>query len=414
MPFHTGPQISSILPSNDSEGISALITVKVKFTEMMSSETLTENYIYIRPSEDASQKIPSTLSFESGDNTIIEITPKEPLGDKTEYEIVVSGQSDGQGIEDILGNPMLETYVSSFKTAEQSLSIPSTEGGEIAGDIEVGPYVVSNYPRDNEYNVTPTYIKVKIADQDNLLTLPLSVGSGEASGDFNLIEGEVSERDLVDIDILPMSYVEGTLEFSNNIIKFAPATSLDGNSVYSIVLTGQFLNHISRFRSGFEYFYGDVDLIKSDLSKYIKISDWLLAQHIANVSREAYEIAYATYEDSISYNDDDRPYYIDEYVRYKVGYELTNTKYIELTTGSSMVTLGEFVVQNTVNAQGLGSFMEGLRVHMKKWEDLLHGHSNRGYAKPIIVDRKTSEDSGSGYPEYIDRRFKDIDGTKSD
>lgn len=409
MPIYSGPKIEYVVPTNGSEGIGRTITVKVKFTNIMSSDTLTSDYIYLRPFGDTTQKIPCTVTIEQGDGQTILLDPNEPLSGNTKYEIVVVGQSTGLAIKNILDEPLIETYISSFTTIEEPVYIPPEDGG-IDPPVVDKPFIISSYPKDGQFNVSPTSIKVKF--NIDISTLNFVVGGNGTPGDFNLIEGEFLKDDLDDINILPVVYVGGTISATGNILEFIPI-EMKNDTVYSIVFTGDKIdNTIITFQSEFSEFFGDIKLIKADLSKYIKISDSLLAKYVADISKDAYEIVNtAQGEDAVDWLN--RPYYVDEYVRYKTVLELVNTKYIELTTASSMVQLGDFTVQNTISADGLSSFMDGLKIHMKKWDDALHGHSNRGYAKPAIVGKRETElNPGSGYPDYMDRRLKTLDGTK--
>jgi hypothetical protein len=408
MPVYSGPKIEYVVPQNGSEGISTSITAKVKFTEIMSADTLTTDYIYLRPFGDTTRKIDCTVTIEPGDNQVIVLNPNNTLSVNTRYEIVVVGANTGLPIRSILDNALIETYISSFTTFDVVDETPVDNGGGEEPE-PTKPYVISSYPRAGQFNVSPTSIKIKFNTDISLLNLV--VGDGTPS-DFNLIRGEFLEKDIDDINILPITYVDGAIVVNSNILEFTPEVELENDTEYTIVLSGgKLTDTVIPFQSEFSYFFGDMKLIKTDLSKYIKISDNLLARYMADISKQAYETAIAA-QGTIDLTD--RPYYLDEYVRYKTAYELANIKYIEITTSSSMVTLGDFTVQNTVNASGLSSFMDGLRIHMKKWEDALHGYSNRGYAKPAATGKRETElNPGSGYPDYMDRRFKDLDGTKS-
>lgn len=411
MPFNGGPQVESVYPLNSSESVSTLVTIEVKFTKVMSSETLTPDYIYIRPYGDTTHKINSEINFKSGDSSTVLIKPLDALEYNNQYEIIVIGEEEGSGIKDSIGYPMLETFTSSFTTKVEE-DQEDNNGDEDLEEIEIKPYVLSSYPKDGQYNISPFVINIKIDNSEDIDLSGITVGTEESYGDFNLVKGSISEKDIEDIDIIPFEYVEGELEVNGNIIKFTP-TGLKQNTTYNIILTGKIQEHIIKFHSEFEHFYGDFDLIKESLSRYIKISDWLLARQIAIISEDAYTIATRTYGDSIEWGEE-RPYFIDEYVRYKTAFELTNTKYVELTTGSNLVTLGNFTIQNSVSLRGLAAFIDGAKLHLKKWEDALHGRFGRGYARPSGVSKKTSQDHGEGYPEYMDRRFRDLEGTKED
>jgi hypothetical protein len=416
MATFTGLGIESVSPISGSEGISALVLIKVKFSEVMSASTLTEDTIYLRPFGDTTQKIPCTIELEAGDSHVVVLDPVAQLADNTEYEIVVVGQNTGSTVKDIFDNPLLLTHTSSFTTAEATPAPPPPVDPQDDGSGEptVNPYVVSSYPRDGAFNVSPASIKLKFNQDISALTLTL--GTGSTPGDFNLIEGEFLEKDLEDINILPVVCVDGTHTVSGMILEFTPTEALKNDTVYTIVMTGSKTeSYVAGFQSKYTDFYGDIKLIQSDISKYIKISDDLLARYVAASSKEARTTAEQYYNDD---NDNaidwtDPPLFIDEYVRYKTNYELVNTKYIELTTSSSMVQLGDFTVQNTVSAQGLATFRDGLRLQMKRWEDELHGQHNRGYAKPVAVGKRTSSTAGDGYPDFMDRGLKDTDGTKS-
>jgi hypothetical protein len=309
---------------------------------------------------------------------------------------------------------MLQTYISSFTTAEATPAPPPVDdGGGV--DPVLKPYVVSAYPRKDQYNVTPDVIKLKF-DQD-ISSLTLTLGTGSTAGDFNLVEGEFLPDDIADINILPVVYITGTHVVNSNILEFTPADlAIANDQTYTIVLTGgKVENYIASFQSQFSYFYGDMKLIKGDISKYIKISDSLLARYVADISADAYNTAIQYYNDGNGNAIDweNPPLFIKEYVRFRTTYELVNNKYVELTTSSSMVQLGDFTVQNTVSAQGLLAFRDGLALQLKRWNDEIHGQHNRGYAKPVAADRRTGGTYSDGYPDHLDRGLRDTDGTKS-
>jgi hypothetical protein len=412
MPIYSGPKVSSVMPMNGSDGISALITIKVTFTEMMSSDTITDSYIYLRPFGDTTQKISCAISLEEGDNKTIVLNPASTLADNTKYEVVAVGQDTGTAIKSLLDEPLLQTFISSFTTAEATPVPPVDPGG--GEEPVVKPYVVSSYPRDNQYNISPTAIRLKF-DQD-ISGLTLTCGSGSTPGDFNLIQGEFLASDLEDINIIPVICVDGTPTINKTIFEFVPGVELSKDTTYTIVLkSDKTEDYIVTFQSTYTNFYGDLKLIKGDISKYINISDDLLARYIADYSTDARTTAEQYYntdnDNAIDWTDP--PSFIKEYIRYRTTFELTNTKYIELTTASSMVQLGDFTIQNTVSAQGLKAFLDGLALQLKRWNDELHGQHNRGYAKPVTADKRTSDTYSDGYPDFINRGLRDTSGTKA-
>ena len=412
------PNVIEVFPLNKAYDVDGNIVIKISFTsDMDKAMASNQTYLYLTwvgvPDIEAN-KIPCTVTTGPGDVQSSEITvkPNEYLEAGRTYRITIKGGADG--IQDTLDEIMARDYTSDFTIAgtwETTDDSGTGTGGTGTGGETIPepvPYVLSSYPRDGSFNLSPDSIRIKLSE-----TVPFT--TDDVGSKFFLFPQGFTTSDIEDLDIITPEYVLGTLEVVNTILTFTPRTlPLENDTVYSIVLTDNsevksIQDTIITFQSKFTDFYGDIDLIREDLVRYLRLSDSTLVRYMLDASDLVRSKATAA---GLTIDWTNPPEYVHQYVRYKMQYDIVNRKYIEMTTYSSEQTLGDLTVSNSTGPSELKEFLKELRLQLKPWEDAINGLSRRGYARPVAVTKKINQESGEGYPEWIDRRFKDIEGEK--
>jgi hypothetical protein len=94
------------------------------------------------------------------------------------------------------------------------------------------------------------------------------------------------------------------------------------------------------------------------------------------------------YRPPISFNPNNPPFFAREYVRIKSTLDFLNDKYRQIMTGPR-TQLGDFTVDPSLQAlQGnLREAVIQLKNELRPFEDKLHGHTNRGYARGAAAGR---------------------------
>jgi hypothetical protein len=123
---------------------------------------------------------------------------------------------------------------------------------------------------------------------------------------------------------------------------------------------------------------------------------------MADVSQYAYNIV--SQVDGFSeedYSGGKAPYYVHQYVRYQSAYDLLLNAYIQQSSGSGKsISLGDLSVDGSSDMADITALLGSFKNRIKTWEDQLHGHHNRGYAKPTTV---VKGETGSPYPDFLTR-----------
>ncbi|MCW4013580.1 MAG: Ig-like domain-containing protein, partial [Candidatus Bathyarchaeota archaeon] len=286
------------------------------------------------------------------------------------------------------------------------------ESVEAGGSQEGDPVVASSYPSADMSGTTPTDVKIKFSIDVSDLGLALNT-------DIFLLNQEFDVIDIVDLDILPLVTVPATLSVSGQIVTITPDEAFSDDSTYTVVMTGALTDGVITFTTAVTSvaggYYGDLQDVLDDLNLMGTADvDYVIRKMVLN-SQRATEIQAATDELDDSETDfDNPPTYIIDYVRYKTVYDILNKKYMELTMGSVVYTLGDFQVETSVKMEELQAFINNVAAQLKKFEDALYGRTRRGYARPVSTLIKQTEDSKEGYPDMMDRRLSGIDGTKED
>lgn len=313
--------------------------------------------------------------------------------------------------------------ISAWTVKQVAVVAPPVDPGTPVDPVDPNPNpgggyfeVYETYPKKDAVHVTPDKIFVLLNDAVDETTVD--------SKSFYVLKVPAPNRKLTTLDLMTQysdaKQVEGTLDFTtaSNIVTFTPKEPLLKNEEYTIILKGSVKSKAGNalgemytwsFNTVFDPFFGDPELIRSDIGMYIRnLPDKLLYKQMHVASKFAYEInsALASFDPSW-YKDGIAPYYMHEYVRYQVRYDLLLNAYMQQNNGmGSNVKLGDLAIEK-IAAQGvdLTNIIRTYRDTIKPWLDMVHGQHNRGYAKPVQV---VKGETGAAYPDFFTREFKEL------
>lgn len=301
---------------------------------------------------------------------------------------------------------------------------PTTEAPppmEASGYFEI----VDTYPKENSADINPEKIIVVMSD----FVDPASVTPGSLYFVAKGSRGTLSYVDFLS-EFSSSKAVPATGTIEGRVIYLTPTTPLDNDAEYTVVIretvastSGETLGepYSWSFLSEFTYLYGDAESIRNDVGGFIdNLTDRILYKYMADVSRKAYDIVSTVQTSSTTFNADDyadgkAPFHVHQYVRYQTEYDLLLNAYIQQSSGgsgsgagsASSIRLGDLQVEGSSSSNGgsdeapdVTAVLRSLKDRSKHWEDAIHGHHNRGYAKPVSV---VKGETGSPYPEFLTR-----------
>jgi hypothetical protein len=107
------------------------------------------------------------------------------------------------------------------------------------------------------------------------------------------------------------------------------------------------------------------------------------------------------YRPPISFNVNNPPFFAREYVRLKSTLDFLEDKYFQLLT-TPTTQLGDFTVngQNNALRDNLQYAVQELKYQIKPFEDKLHGHTNRGYARGSWAGRGDYQFNGNPFRSW--------------
>lgn len=212
-----------------------------------------------------------------------------------------------------------------------------------------------------------------------------------------------------------------------NLLVFTPedgTAAFRSGKDYTVVLSKD-IEDVNGLPLGFTYsygftgtpenLYGDLPQIKETLSKYnLEFSTRFLQSLMRKHSQYAVDIwsNSRTYDEALL-SDGSAPYFIHEYVNTQVSIDsLINGGASSAANGAGeSIKLGDLSVTKDAadgEAVSISSVIKLLGSQLKNWEDLLHGVSNRGYARPLAAVKGEAVEP---YPETMTRSvLVDFDG----
>ncbi len=210
--------MSSILrsfPTHLSKDVPLDTDIEVGFFRDLNIETVTiNNIMLLNVAEQRSEKI--TLHYK---NRVLKITPRYQLSPETHYKIEIVGGND-QGIRDITGEYMIQSYHSEFFTGKQ-VKVPTPR--------MISPVDLSEITGDIKFSWTP----VDVADNYQLQI--------SKSNTFDVLLWPPTNHYMISTEVIP------DIKYEKNIQYYARLRAIDAKGV------------ASAFTETVRYFYSGVD-----------------------------------------------------------------------------------------------------------------------------------------------------------
>lgn len=371
------PEAADLWPSNPVEGKTTATNITIPYkleaknnyyvhvqavTETKTTDWLTQQ-IYIEPI--AQSSTPSADSGSTGDSTFVPSIP------------VDTGQ--------------LMVIDHSPRIAE--MMTPS----EI---VVVFNDAISESLFDNQLAQEPLFYVVEAIYKKNLSII-------DKRGTYsvkNAIEGSVSV-DSENPNVVVFTPTKGSMAF----IEGKDYTVILSKNLAGTNKLAMGIDFVFGFTSHPEHLHGDIEYLKEVLSSLSVVpSDKFLQSLMKKHSQYACDIWYesSTYDESLHQNGE-APYYIHQYVNTQVLIDALLHGGMQSASigGDESVTLGNLTVSKSGASSGssatsITDVIAELQSQLKDWEDLIHGHHNRGYANPSNV---VKGESASTLPAYITR-----------
>jgi len=224
------------------------------------------------------------------------------------------------------------------------------------------------------------------------------------------------------VDVLtkysPSKAIAGTVsvvemaDTANELLQWVATEPLPLEKEYTLVISKDIKGQNSdilgirsthAFRTPWTRLYGDIQTIKESLGSFGEyVSDSFIYDSMNVNTQFAYDTASNTASFELSeYQNGNAPYYIHQYVNLQTAYDvLLNT--VTSSGGSSKedITLGVLHVAKESNGSNAVKALSKFKLDIKPWLDMVHGHRNRGYAKP---GGAVKGERGAAYPEFFTR-----------
>lgn len=416
--------VIGVTPANSETNVSLSTSVEIFFIEAIDTESISPATIYLQNVSTGSV-VPSSLQYLHADRKVI-LTPSDSLQSLTGYRIVILGGEDG--IFSVGGSIMLETKYYTFITEEVVAEEPEETEDEPSDDQDPTPPVspgfvfepFTTYPKKNDANVSPKTIKILFTDEidpESVSQESVYLLKKKRPASLNLIDflTEYSHEN----SVLSEENNPITLEQNNRIISIhLNEGDLQDNTEYLVVVR-ESVQSIGFLPLGEAYYwsfitklnplYGDIERIRDDVDPFLKnVSDSVIYRYMHDVSVEAKDIIDRAGNTSINL-DVEVPFYVTQYVRAKTAYNLMVNAHVGgiNETGISK-KLGDLQIDRKSNVADIAKILREFKDRIKPLLDRLHGHNNRGYAKPVTVVRG---EQSQPYPEHLTRNeFNGLEG----
>lgn len=385
-----------------------------------------------------SQPMNLTATVDSGFTTLTWTRPTDyDIAKPLTYEIQVSTSNDP------LNAPVWPSVGDINKTNSTVLNIPKkfTDGNYYAyvralNDTETSGWsfvqfavqTATSTPIPNEPNgdifsfyITETYPKRDSADispEKIMIVFSSNVDTSTIDGNSIYIVKKEDKANLSFLDFMmdyaPDKKIAATIEPTviPNVVTLTAA--LEDDAEYTVIIreTVKSLDSASlgtayhwSFVTTYSRLYGDPNLIRQDMGSFSNsITDKVLYKYLSEATESAYQIVSATSAfDANDYLDGKAPYYVHQYVRYLTSYDLLLNTQLRAGGGAftTDIQLGDLKVTKEAGAGGsASSILSELASKIKPLLDLMHGHHNRGYAKPIVV---VKGENVATYPDFLTR-----------
>jgi Bacterial Ig-like domain len=292
--------------------------------------------------------------------------------------------------------------------------------------------VVETYPEQGSVNITPEKVVILFSSDVNMATV--------TSNTFYVVEKPHKEKlsvlDYV-LEYGPAKQITAVIDEPTMPNVISLTAEFEPDKEYTVIVRGEVasadgvklgFNQHTSFISKYTRLFGDEEQIRADMGAAgVTVSDRILYKHMNAISIYAYQVNSGTTNFlATDYEDGKAPYYMHQYVRFKVGYDLllsaqmatnaSSNSSTDPTVGSGAIkniTLGDLTVGYDTSSGGtsssstsgpsaslLATLIPEFKTKIKVWEDMMHGHNNRGYAKPVTVTRG---ETGAAYPDFMTR-----------
>ncbi len=137
----TPPTISSVTPANGATNVPTSASITIAFSEALNAATVNSSTIKLLS---GSTSVAATVSYDATNRTAT-ITPNVALTNSTVYSVSILGITSG--IKDVAGNPLAQTFTSTFTTVAAApvpttiwpaTKKPQTVNVKEAGAVELG------------------------------------------------------------------------------------------------------------------------------------------------------------------------------------------------------------------------------------------------------------------------------------
>lgn len=392
------PLIISTYPENGSTEVQLNNPIVVEFSDVMDEMTITTSHVKLE-NINLATSVPVTMVYDDSINGIT-ITPKDDaygnmLLGSTSYKLSL------WGLQGQYGDIMQGTYTLEFTTISDSITSIIDPV-----DIDENFAVVNTFPKESSINTTPTDIRVKF----NRGVLDTSV----TTNTFIVTSDPVDA--IEDIGFIEMVMIEGTFAVDSSVITFTPTVALSDNTKYTLVLYGILSVDNERLEPMIYSFNTKVtpaytnptDILKGypSLGPIIKSLNILELYDYIKSNGEMAEFI-GTANTNIDWTNP--PRYVVEYVKAKTRYDIVFDRYIQLSNEASAKTLADLSIEYHTNLKDLLAMADRLKGMYEYWENMIKG-STIGKSRPATF---VKGETGDENPDFLSRKFKDIDGTKS-
>lgn len=274
--------------------------------------------------------------------------------------------------------------------------------------------VTETYPRANSANLTPENIVIMFSDAldietvkaESVYVIKQDTPPGRTLSSIDFVTGYRPEK------AIPATLPEALTLGTNMLVIEA---ELERDATYTVIVRETVANasgdtlgiaHHFSFVTEYSTLYGDAELVRSDMGSFSdNLDDKTLYRYLNDTSIYAYELVSRMGSfNLLDYEEGRAPYYVHQYVRLKTLHDLLLHTQLHKDGGGAVknISLGDLTVAKETDAGGtsLSSLLSQVRLRLKPFMDMMQGHNNRGYAKPLMVVRG---ESGQAEPEFLTR-----------
>ena len=390
----------------------------IVFDSEVDPKTLTEESIYVIKKEDkANLTLIDFMTTYSPSNRV-------PLGKVVEEEPVEELPTDETPEEPVVEEPTEPPVEGEPSEEEPTEEIPE-ESSEETPELPVeGEEIVLDALADEESveddNTTTDPVENPIEGETPAETPeePTEETGDPVTEPEEPIDGEEPVEGLEEPVEEPTVLPTGIILAAPNVLTLE--VELENDAEYTIIIRDSVKNtsggslggvyHWS-FVTKYSRLYGDAKKVRQEIGSLSdNISDKVLYQFMSDSTEYTYQLLQnmPTFDANL-YEEGAAPYEVHEYVRLRTAYNLLLNSQLFASNDAftTDVTLGDLkVVKEAGGAMELTKMMTDLKNRMKVMMDLMQGHHNRGYAKPVAVSRGENIEA---YPDFLTRaEYKEL------